>query len=148
VRLDIMAFAGACAAALSAHAEPCDLAGLAGLWELTSIDVADPGAAAFYKANPYEYLRFDADGRFIYLSGAKPAKDAASMNSLLNAAQAAGPRYDGRVFNATTLIIFRDGKPFQGFTCSVDKPGMTASEMVWTEMSGTPTVRRVHRRLK
>ncbi|PIB95543.1 hypothetical protein [Caulobacter sp. X] len=148
MRLAIAAFIAVCATAVAARAEPCDAVSLTGLWELTSIDIAEPGASAFYKANPYEYLRFGADGRFAYLAGPRKAKDVGSMNALLDGAQAAGPRYDTRVINATTLVIFRNGQPFQGFVCSVDKVGEAASEMVWTQMEGAPSVRRVHHRLK
>lgn len=132
-----------------AKAEPCDAASLASLWELTAIEASEPGATAFYKANPYEYLRFGADGGFIYVAGGVRQTDVAQIESSLDRADAAdNTRYDSRVFDGKTLIIFRDQKPFQGFQCSVDRSGAEATEMTWTALPGMAALKRVQRRLK
>lgn len=132
-----------------ARSEPCNMTSLVGVWELTAIEAAEPGAAAFYKANPYEYLRFGADSRFIYVTGARKETDIAVIERRLDQVYALdNTRYDSRVVDSQTLIIFRDGRPFQGFQCSVDQNAPGASEMTWTQLPGSPPLRRIQRRLK
>ena len=144
----LLAAIGALLAA-EARAEPCDMTSLTGLWELTTIEAAEPGAAAFYKANPYEYLRFGADGRFIYVTGARRDTDITLIERRLDQVDALDKtRYDSRLVDSQTLIIFRDGRPFQGFQCAVNRGGRDASEMTWTQLPGSPPLRRVQRRLK
>jgi hypothetical protein len=136
--------------AAPAAATPCTPAGLAGIWTFVSIRADEPGVEQFYRQAPYEVMRFGANGGFMYVASNRPygAADAADR---LNAADARdGTSYSYRI-DGPSLLLFREGAPFQAFTCRIAdrlegdaRPG----DLILTNQPGRPMLRRVERRLR
>lgn len=135
------------APAVGAHCTP---AKLAGAWTFVSIRADEPGVEQFYRHTPYEVMRFGADGGFMYVASNRPyaVGDAAAR---LNAADARdGTSYSWRTAGPS-LLLFRDGTPFQAFVCRIAdraegdaRPG----DLILTNQPGRPLLRRVERRLR
>lgn len=137
---------GAIAApAASAQSRDCREADLEGVWELVSIRAAEPGVEAFYRQAPVEYMRFGPGGDYIYVARTAKLGSLAEINASLDRTDAVdGMTYVGQFVDSGVLVIFRDGQPFQGFTCGMRADGA----MVWTEFPGNPDLERVHRRVR
>ncbi len=125
--------------AAPARRTACTQAGLTGVWSLKSVVAAEPGVQDFYRQHPVEYMRFTTAGKYDYVAMNRPLANLPAITASLNRADAGdGVTYAARMLGGGTLMIYRDGRPFQGFMCAMEGP-----VMVWTELQGYP---RVHRR--
>lgn len=116
----------------------CTQTGLTGVWRLQSVVAAEPGVQDFYRQHPVEYMRFTAAGKYDYVAMNTPLANVAAVTASLNRTDATdGVTYAARILGGGTLIIYRDGRPFQGFMCAMEGP-----VMVWTELQGYPRVNR------
>jgi len=147
-RFAMLSFAAAIAMAGPALAAPgdgpCSAANTAGVWELVSIRADEPGVQGFYAEYPVEYMRFGAGGAYIYVARQQPLKSMAEIKASLDRADAGdGLSYRAEFARDGTMIIHRNGQPFQGFRCSIK-----GGQMIWTEYPGNLPLRRVQRRVK
>ena len=116
----------------------CTQAGLTGVWSLKSVVAAEAGVQDFYRQHPVEYMRFTATGKYDYVAMNRPLANLSAIGASLNRADAGdGVTYAARVLGGGMLMIYRDGRPFQGFMCAMEGP-----VMVWTELQGYPRVNR------
>ena len=72
-----------------------------------------------------------------------------SLGSIRSADAADGVSYRFRV-EGERLMLLRDGQPFEGFVCRIAdrrEAGVAAGNMVLSNLSGRPALRRVQRRL-
>lgn len=116
----------------------CTQAGLTGVWSLKSVVAAEPGVQDFYRQHPVEYMRFTTAGKYDYVAMNRPLANLAAITASLNRADAGdGVTYAARTLGGGMLMIYRDGRPFQGFMCAMEGP-----VMVWTELQGYPRVNR------
>lgn len=141
LRLFVLAAAVLAVSAPSQAAAPrrtaCTQQGLTGVWSLQSVTAAEKGVQDFYRQHPVEYLRFTAQGKYDYVAMSRPQPNLAAALASLNRADAGdGVTYAARMMGGT-LMIYRDGAPWQGFMCAMEGP-----VMVWTEMAGYPKVNR------
>jgi hypothetical protein len=149
VNVRIIAFIAALAwvaVAATGQAQPsyydvCHPADLKGVWSLRSIRADEPGVQDFYRQHPVEYMRFGPGGKYDYVAGDAELTGLAAVNASLDRADRAdGVTYQARIMDAGgKLIIFRDGKPFQGFMCV-----MQDQFMIWHELPGNPRLNRMH----
>jgi hypothetical protein len=124
--------------AAPARRTACTQAGLTGVWSLKSVVAAEPGVQDFYRQHPVEYMRFTTAGKYDYVAMNTPLPTLAAATASLNRADASdGVTYAARILGGGTLMIYRDGRPFQGFMCAMEGP-----VMVWTELQGYPRVNR------
>lgn len=124
--------------AAPARRTACTQAGLTGVWSLKSVAAAEPGVQDFYRQHPVEYMRFTTAGKYDYVAMNTPLPTLAAATASLNRADASdGVTYAARILGGGTLMIYRDGRPFQGFMCAMEGP-----VMVWTELQGYPRVNR------
>lgn len=122
----------------------CNQAGLTGVWSLKSVVAAEKGVQDFYRRHPVEYMRFTTAGKYDYVARDTPLPTLAAVTASLNRADAGdGVTYAARILGAGTLMIYRDGRPFQGFMCAMEGP-----VMVWTELRGAPRVTRRQARVR
>lgn len=121
----------------------CTQQGLTGVRSLQSVTAAEKGVQDFYRRHPVEYMRFTAAGKYDYVAMDRPLANLAAVNASLNRADAGdGVTYAARMLGGM-LMIYRDGRPWQGFMCV-----MEGSSMVWTEIQGYPKVRRIQTRVR
>lgn len=130
-------------------AAPCDGQNIQGVWKLESIRAAEPGVEAFYARVPHEWMRFGADGGFMYVASNQPKPDLADVHASLDRADA-GDRddYVVRWPAPGQMLILRSGQPFQLFQCEIlERPedGALAGGMVLGSTPGAPLLRRVQR---
>ena len=138
------ALAGPAAAQPRANT-PCADADILGVWELTSIRADEPGVQAFYAQHPVEYMRFRRGGDYIYVAMNSRLPGLAEINASLDRADRGdGVSYLTRFVDTGVLVIFRDGQPFQGFTCTMTD----ADTMVWGPFPGNASLYRRHRRVR
>lgn len=137
--------------AAQARAKPCDAGDIVGVWSLATIDADEPGVEEFYETIADEWMRFAADGTFIYTASNRPETDLASIQRSLDDADALDRvTYRTRVDGSGRLTITRDGVPFQVFQCDVadsDDGPVMAGDMILSSVPGAPSVRRVQSRL-
>jgi len=125
--------------------EPCGDRDLQGVWELTAIRADEPGVQAFYAQHPVEYMRFKPGGDYIYVAMNNRLPNLAAVNASLDRADRGdGVSYIARFVDSGVLMIFRNGQPFQGFTCTMTDP----NTMVWGPFPGNPNLYRRHKRVR
>ena len=129
------------AGAQPSYYAPCGAADLKGVWSLQSITADEPGVEAFYRAHPVEYFRFSRGGAYIYVAMDDELPNLAAVNASLDRADRGdGVSYVARVIDDQgTMVIYRDGKPFQMFQCV-----MQDHFMIWHEAPGMPELSRMH----
>jgi len=148
-RLFALAFVLAALSAAPGQAQPayhnaCTAEDLEGVWQLVSIEAAEPGVEAFYKAHPIEYMRFKPNGDYIYVAMDAELPDLAAVNASLDRADRAdGVTYKVKVEGVGDLTILRNGRPFQRFTCIISDRRMN-----WHEARGMPRLNRSHARVR
>lgn len=143
-RLFALAFAMAALSAAPGVAQPnsyapCTDADLNGVWSLQSITADEPGVEDFYRQHPVEYMRFGPGGEYAYVAMDDELPDLAAINASLDRADAADEvDLEARVIDGEgTLIIYRNGRIFQGFRCA-----MQDHAMIWHEVPGNPSLSR------
>lgn len=144
----VLALGGPTSAAVAA---PCSADNVVGVWSLGSIRAAEPGVEEFYARAPNEWMRFAADGGYIYVATTRPLEGLASINASLDRAGAVGgATYAIRWPDVGQMMILRNGEPFQLFQCEIlEQPAADAraGDMILSAAHGMPMLRRVQRRV-
>lgn len=144
----ILALGGPASAAMAA---PCSADNVAGVWSLASIRADEPGVEEFYARAPNEWMRFAANGGYIYVATSRPLESLAAINASLDRADAVdGATYAIRWPEAGHMMILRNGEPFQLFRCEIlEQPAADAraGDMILSAAEGKPMLRRVQRRV-
>ena len=141
---------GSAAQAQPAGMRDCTVPDVTGTWALVKIESAQAGVQDFYRTNPNEVMRFGVDGSFIYVARAAPYSASDAKRGLDNADAVDGVTYNFQV-TGDRLILFRDGTPFEGFTCAIatsDSGQVKRGDMMLGNLPNRPGLRRVQRKLK
>lgn len=139
------------AAAGVASAEPCDAANVVGTWSLVSVQADEPGVQAFYERAPYEWMRFKADGSVHYVASTRDRANRAEIEATLDRTDAQdGVDYVIQWLDTGVMLMLRDGQPFQLGQCQIaeaDDGPVRAGDLIYTNVEGMPSLRRIQRRL-
>jgi hypothetical protein len=139
------------AGAGAASAEPCNAANVVGTWSLVSVQAAEPGVQAFYERAPYEWMRFKADGSVHYVASTRDRASRAEIEAMLDRTDAQdGTDYIIQWLDTGVMLMLRDGQPFQLGQCQIaatDDGPVRAGDLIYTNVEGMPSLRRIQRRL-
>ena len=149
--ISIVMLTGSLSAA-PAMARPCTVASAVGIWSLASIKAAEPGVEDFYKRVPHEIMRFTPDGNFMYLASNRPLGTADAEQQLDQADARDGTRYTYSIDRAGSMMILRQGTPFQAFRCEIAdadnaNEDVRTGDMILSNRPGGSMLRRVQRKL-
>jgi hypothetical protein len=123
----------------------CAYADVVGLWDSTVQRADEKGVAQQNAIAPHDYMRFAPGGAMMYFGTPRAMSDAAQIDARLTELDRMdGESYRAEVATPGALIIYRNGAPFQGFTCVVARDG----KMIWTQLQGQPALRRTQVRLR
>ena len=143
-RMAALALIAALGFAGEAAAEVCTTRNTQGTWELVSVRAAEPGVQQFYAQYPVEYMRFKANGDYIYVARQQPLTRLSEIKGSLDRADLSDNVTYKAVFNADgVLIVHLNGQPFQGFRCSIEN-----GQMIWRELPGNNALLRVQKRVQ
>jgi hypothetical protein len=126
---------------------PCASADIVGLWESR---VVTPNATtnALSKIILLDYMRFSPDGAMMYYGAGKPEADVRTIQKNLDEYDAVdGATYAAQMLSPGLLILYRDERPFQGFTCTIVKAAPGQPTMILSQLKGMTPVKRLQRRL-
>lgn len=130
-----------------AEGKPCGSADIVGLWE-SRVVAQNATTQALSKWISLDYMRFSPDGAMMYYGAGKPETDVQAIQKTLDQYDAVdGVTYRTEIPSPGLLVIFRDGRPFQGFTCTVVEAGPGEPTMILTQLKGMAPLRRLQRRL-
>ena len=115
----------------------CAYADVVGVWDSKVVSAEEAGVERFAAAFPRDYMRFKPDGEMMYIASNSEIASVPEVHSRLDAADSA----DG------VLILFQNGNPFQGFTCTVVEPRDGRAVTILSELEGMPALRRVQFKL-
>jgi len=123
----------------------CKYADVVGLWDSTLQRADEQGVAQQNAVAPHDYMRFKPDGAMMYFGSSRALTNAAQVNARLDQLDLSdGESYRADIATPGVLIIRRNGRPFQGFTCVIAQNG----RMIWTNLQGQPALRRTQMRMK
>lgn len=151
VRLATAIVLAASAPGSAAVAAPCTAGNTAGVWSLASIRAAEPGVEEFYARAPHEWMRFSADGGYVYVASNRSMNGLPAINASLDRADLMDPAtYSINWSQPGQVLILRDGQPFQLFRCEILDEAVAdarAGDMILSAAEGMPMLRRVQRRV-
>jgi hypothetical protein len=130
-----------------AEGKPCAAADIVGLWE-SRVVTANATTAAWSKFIALDYMRFSPDGQMMYYGADKPETNVRAIQDNLDRLDAVDrTTYGTEILSPGLLIINRDGRPFQGFTCTMVEARRGEPTMILSQLKGMAPVRRLQRRL-
>ena len=127
--------------------KPCASADIVGLWESR---VVTPNATTegWSKWISLDYMRFSPDGTMMYYGTGKPEADIKTIQDHLDRYDALdGVTYRTDILSPGLMIISRDSRPFQGFTCTIVDAAPGEPTMILSQLKGMTPVKRLQRRL-
>jgi len=126
----------------------CAYEDVVGLWGSRVISAQEEGVEAFSGAMPNDYMRFKPDGEMMYIASNRAIETSADIHVRLDQADSVdGVSYRADVVSPGVLILWQNGNPFQGFTCTVVEPRDGKAVTLFSELEGMPPLRRVQTRL-
>ena len=154
MRKSLIALVAICLPVAAQAAPPgtrdCTVPDVTGTWSLVTIQSAQAGVQDFYRTNPNEVMRFGVDGSFIYVARKNPYSASEAKRSLDQADALDGVSYSFQV-TGDRLILFREGAPFEGFTCAIataESRQAKSGDMLLTNLPDRPGLKRIQRKLK
>ena len=108
----------------------------------------EPGVENLAAIAPQDYMRFRPNGEMMYFASTRDYPDVAAINARMDELDRAdGDTYRAEIPSSGLLVLWRNGRPFQGFTCTVVAPREGRSVTILSEIEGQPYLRRVQTRL-
>lgn len=127
---------------------PCAYADVVGLWKSQVLRSDEPGVENLAAIAPQDYMRFRPNGEMMYFASTRDYPDVAAINARMDVLDRAdGDSYRAEIPSSGLLVLWRNGRPFQGFTCTVVAPREGRSVTILSEIEGQPYLRRVQTRL-
>jgi len=126
----------------------CAYEDVVGVWDSKVVSAEEAGVERFAAAFPRDYMRFKPDGEMMYIATNSEIASVPEVHSRLDAADSVdGATYNAAMIAEGVLILFQNGNPFQGFTCTVVEPRDGRAVTIFSELEGMPVLRRVQFKL-
>ena len=126
----------------------CAYADVVGVWDSKVVSAEEAGVERFAAAFPRDYMRFKPDGEMMYIASNNEIASVPEVHARLDAADSAdGATYNAAMVAEGVLILFQNGNPFQGFTCTVVEPRDGRAVTIFSELEGMPALHRVQFKL-
>lgn len=126
----------------------CAYEDVVGVWDSKVVSAEEAGVERFAAAFPRDYMRFKADGGMMYIASNSEISSVSEVHSRLDAADSVdGATYNAAMVAEGVLILFQNGNPFQGFTCTVVEPRDGRAVTIFSELEGMPALYRVQFKL-
>lgn len=96
-----------------------------------------------------DYMRFSPDGTMMYYGAGEPERSIQVIEKHLDQYDAVdGVTYRSEFLSPGLLLLTRDGRPFQGFTCTLVDATHDEPTMILTQLKGMAPLRRLQRKLQ
>ncbi|MEG1452700.1 hypothetical protein [Brevundimonas sp.] len=126
----------------------CTYEDVVGVWDSKVVSAEEAGVERFAAAFPRDYMRFKPGGEMMYIASNSEIASVSEVHSRLDAADSVdGAEYNAAMVSAGVLILFQNGNPFQGFTCTVVEPRDGRAVTIFSELEGMPALHRVQFKL-
>ena len=126
----------------------CAYQDVVGLWGSKIIGADEQGVEVLSDAFPNDYMRFKPDGEMMYIASNRTIESVSEVHARLDRADSMdGVSYRAEMVAPGVLILWQDGNPFQGFTCTSVEPRDGKAVTILSELEGMPYLRRVQTRL-
>lgn len=130
-----------------AEGRPCASADVVGLWE-SRVVTGNATTEALSHLISLDYMRFSPDGTMMYYGADRPESNVRKIQKTLDQYDAIdGVTYRSEILSPGLLILTRNGRPFQGFTCTSVEADRGEPTMILTQLKGMAPLRRLQRRL-
>lgn len=127
---------------------PCSYSDVVGLWKSQLLRADEPGVENLATLAPNDYMRFKPDGEMMYFASRRDLETVAAIQSRMDELDRTdGDSYRAEIPSPGLLVLWRNGRPFQGFTCTAVAPRDGKAVTILSEIEGQPYLRRVQTRL-
>lgn len=126
----------------------CAYEDVVGVWDSKLVSAEEAGVERIAAAFPRDYMRFKPDGEMMYIGTQNEIASISEVHSRLDAADSRDSvEYRAAMIAEGVLILFQNGNPFQGFTCTVVEPRDGRAVTIFSELEGMPALHRVQFKL-